>query len=153
MLSIISSIYDPLGFASPFLVEGKRILQSLCNQNLPWDMEVNDDLKKEWNKFITRLKHVHELYVRRCIRPNDFWKISDVSIHHFSDASEQGYGPCSYIRMVDKERRIHCSLLLGKSRVVPKKFVWISRLDRADCGSFISKNGMFSEERIESWRD
>ena len=88
MLSVISSIYDPLGFAAPFVLEGRRILQSLCSQNLPWDMEVNDDVKKEWSKFITRLKHVDELYVRRCIRPDDFWKISDVSIHRFSDASE-----------------------------------------------------------------
>ena len=92
-------------------------------------MEVTDDVKKEWNKFITRLKHVDELYVRRCIRPDAFWKISDISIHHFSDASEQGYGQCSYIRMVDEEGQIHCSLLLGKSRVVPKKFVSIPRLE------------------------
>ena len=83
MLSMISSIYDPLGFAAPFVLEGRRILQSLCNQNLPWDMEVNDDVKKEWNKFITRLKHVDELYVRRCIRPDDFWKIIDISMHLF----------------------------------------------------------------------
>ena len=79
-------------------------------------MEVNDDVKTECNKFITRLKHVDELYVRRCIRPDDFWK-------------KQGYGQCSYIRMVDKEGQIHCSLLLGKSRVVPKKFVSIPRLE------------------------
>ena len=83
MLSMISSIYDPLGFAAPFVLEERRILQSLCNQNLPWDMEVNDDAKKEWNKFITRLKHVDELYVRRCIRPDDFWKIIDISMHLF----------------------------------------------------------------------
>ena len=129
MLSMISSIYDPLGFAAPFVLEGRRILQGLCNQNLPWDMEVNDGVKKEWNKFITRLKHVDELYVRRCIRPDNFWKISKVSIHHFSDASEQGYGQCSYIRMVDEKGRIHCTLLLGKSRVVPKRFVSIPRLE------------------------
>ena len=47
-----------------------------------------------------------------------------VSIHHLSDASEQGYGQYSYIRMVDEEGRIHCSLLLGKSR-----FVLIPRLE------------------------
>ena len=129
MFSMISSIYDPLGFAAPFVLEGRRILRSLSNQNLPWDIEVNDDVKKEWNKFITRLKHVDELYVRRCIRPDDFWKISDISIHHFSDASEQGYGQCSYIRMVDEKGRIHCTLLLGKSRVVPKRFVSIPRLE------------------------
>ena len=75
-------------------------------------MEVEE---KEWNKFITRLKHVDELDVRRWIRADDIWQISDISIHHFSDASDQGYGQCSYIRMVDEEGRIHCNLQLGKS--------------------------------------
>ena len=74
MLSMISSPYDLLGFAAPFVLEGRRILQSLCNQNLFWDMKVNDDAKKEWNKFITNLKHVGKLHVRKCIRPGDFWK-------------------------------------------------------------------------------
>ena len=31
MLSMISSIYDPLGFAAPFVLKGRKILQSLCN--------------------------------------------------------------------------------------------------------------------------
>ena len=31
--------------------------------------------------------------------------------------------------MVDEEGQIHCSMLLGKSRVVPKKFVSIPRLE------------------------
>ena len=92
MLLMISSIYYPLGFTAPFLLEGKRILQSLCNQNLPWNMEVNDSVKKEWNKFITKLKYVDELHIRRCIRPNDFWNTSDVSMHNFLDVSEQGCG-------------------------------------------------------------
>ena len=74
MLSMSSSIYDPLGFAAPFVLEGKKIRQSFCNQNLPWHMEVNDDVKKEWNKFITKLKQVDELYVRRYIRPDGFWR-------------------------------------------------------------------------------
>jgi len=30
VLSTVSSIYDPLGLASPFLLEGRRILQRLC---------------------------------------------------------------------------------------------------------------------------
>ena len=44
-------------------------------------------------------------------------------------ASELGFGQCSYIRMVDEKDRVHCSLLLGKSRVVPKKFISIPRLE------------------------
>ena len=55
--------------------------------------------------------------------------MANVSLHHFSDASELGYGQCSYIRMVNETGRIHCSLLLEKSRVVHKKFMSIARLE------------------------
>ena len=53
----------------------------------------------------------------------------NVDLHHFSDASELGYGQCSYIRMVNRTGAVHCSLLLGKLRVVPKKFVSVPRLE------------------------
>ena len=47
MLSMISSIYNPLGFAAPFILEGRRILQGLCNQSIKWDNEVSSDVKKD----------------------------------------------------------------------------------------------------------
>ena len=59
----------------------------------------------------------------------DFGDVSSVSLGHFSHTSQFGYGQCSYIRVVRKEGKIHCCLLLGKARVVPKKFVSISRLE------------------------
>ena len=64
-----------------------------------------------------------------CLQPPGFGRIIDISIHHFSDASEHGYGQCSYIRYVNEDGLIHCSLLLGKSRVPPKKFILIPRLE------------------------
>ena len=39
------------------------------------------------------------------------------------------YGQCSYIIYVNKDGLIHCSLLLGKSRVSPSKFISIPRLE------------------------
>ena len=86
-------------------------------------------VKKQWNLLTTKLKHVEGLSIERCVKPDGFRRISDISIHHFLDASEQGYGLCSYIRIVDEEKYIHCSLLLGKARVVPKKFVSIPQLE------------------------
>ena len=34
MLSTVSSIYDPLGFVAPFILEGKRLLQLLCQDEI-----------------------------------------------------------------------------------------------------------------------
>ena len=46
MLSVISSIYNPLGFAAPFILEGRRISQGLCNQDIQWDSEAAVLLRK-----------------------------------------------------------------------------------------------------------
>ena len=34
MLSIVSSIYDPLGFVAPFILRGKRLPQLLCQDGI-----------------------------------------------------------------------------------------------------------------------
>ena len=37
LLSVVSSVYNPLGFISPFLLSAKIILQDLCQRKLKWD--------------------------------------------------------------------------------------------------------------------
>ena len=44
MLSVISSIYDPLGLACPFLMQGRRLLQGLCQVIHGWDEMVPDNI-------------------------------------------------------------------------------------------------------------
>ena len=46
-----------------------------------------------------------------------------------SDASEEGYGRVSYLRLVDTKNKIHCVFVMGKSRVAPLKFVSIPHLE------------------------
>ena len=48
MLSIVSSIYDPLGFVAPFILKGKRLLQLLCQDEIGWDDRVDDSTINEW---------------------------------------------------------------------------------------------------------
>ena len=40
MLLSLSLIYDPLGLATPFLLEERRIIQSLQYQKLDWDEQI-----------------------------------------------------------------------------------------------------------------
>ena len=64
MLSIISSIYDPLGFAGPFILEGRRQLQSLCNQDFQWDDELSEDIQYRWHKWVSKLRNIENLSIR-----------------------------------------------------------------------------------------
>ena len=50
-------------------------------------------------------------------------------MHHFSDASQLGYGQCSYSRLLNANNRSHCSFIMGKARVAPLKAVTIPRLE------------------------
>ena len=44
MLSIVNSIYDPLGFVTHFIVKGQRLLQLLCQDENGWDERVDDSI-------------------------------------------------------------------------------------------------------------
>ena len=48
---------------------------------------------------------------------------------NFADASQIAYGAVSYLRMVDVEDRIHCTFLIGKSRLAHLKLMTVPRLE------------------------
>ena len=47
MIPPLSSVYDPLGLAAPFIMKGKQLTQKLCHQNLNWDERGPEDLAYE----------------------------------------------------------------------------------------------------------
>ena len=84
---------------------------------------------KKWEAWKRKLFDLKEISLRRCIKPRNFRTIIKFSLHNFSDASEIGYGQCSDLRVVDKNENIHCSLIMGKTSVAPKSFVFTPRLE------------------------
>ena len=141
ILSTISFIFDPLGFVSPLLVQGKSILQELCRQDLNWDDPIPDEIKAKWQRWRTELMQLERISIPRCFKPDNFDRIIRTELHHFSDASTEGYGQCSYLRLVNEDGRVHCAFVMGKSRVAPLKSVTIPRLEltAAVCSVRISK--------------
>ena len=37
ILNMLSSVYDPLGLASPFVLKARRIVQNPCRTKIGWD--------------------------------------------------------------------------------------------------------------------
>ena len=64
ILSMVSSIYDPLGFLAPFLLEGKKIIQELCQEKADWGNPVPDHMRHRWDNWKAELAHL-ELQARR----------------------------------------------------------------------------------------
>ena len=67
--------------------------------------------------------------VVRCFKPIGFSKIKDARVHHFTEASEIQIRQASYLQLVSENNQIHYSLLIGKARVTPTKYVSIQRLE------------------------
>ena len=146
MLSMISKIYDPLGLAAPFFLKGKRILQELCKSNFNWDDVVSDHYIVAWVKWKKELQLLENLKMERCFKPSKFGKVIDCSLHHFSDASQDGYGQVTYLRIVDEKGYIKCSLVMAKSRVPATKFVSIPRLELTAAALSVKVSTMLRRE-------
>ena len=102
MLSVVSSVYDPLGLVSPFILEGRQIVQKLCFSKFNWDEPINEDVKQQWLNWMCKLKSLKDIKLSRCYKPAGFGKLVSCSLHYFSDASERGYGQATYIGLVNK---------------------------------------------------
>lgn len=129
ILSTVSSMYDPLGFVAPIILPTKQLLQNLCSLNYSWDERVPESKLIEWETWLNNLPRLQAVSVPRCFKPPDFEQLREVQLHHFSDASQTGYGAVSYLRLIDSKDNIHCSFVIGKSRVAPMKTVTIPRLE------------------------
>ena len=129
ILSTVSSVYDPLGFLAPFILTGKQILQQLCRDKADWEEPITDQTRVKWEKWRSELLELEDLKIPRCFMPNGFGEPSSIELRHFSDASVNGYGQCSYLRLVNKSGQVHCSFVMGKARVTPLKNVTVPRLE------------------------
>ena len=129
ILSLVSSLYDPLGFAAPLILPAKVLLQQLCRLDFGWDETVPNETLTEWREWVEDLPRLKLVSWPHCFKPKEFGVLHNVQLHHFSDASEVGYGTASYLRLVDDMGRIHCGLVMAKSRVAPLKTITIPRME------------------------
>ncbi|XP_049918294.1 uncharacterized protein LOC126401218, partial [Epinephelus moara] len=129
ILSVVSSVYDPLGFLAPLTLPAKLILQDLCRRSNGWDDQIPSAPQQQWMKLLQDLEKVTTFSIHRCLKPPDFGQPTHGQLHHFSDASESGYGTVTYLRLQNNSNIIHVSFMLCKARVAPLKQVTIPRLE------------------------
>ena len=129
LLSVISSVYDPLGFVAPFVLPAKILLQDLCKRKFDWDDPIPQEDLTRWQTWLNELPKLEHFRVERCFKPHGFGEVESCQLHLFSDASEVAYGAAAYLRMVNGNGDVHCSFVMGKSRLSPLKPVTIPRME------------------------
>ena len=128
-LSTISSTFDPLGMIGPVLLPAKRVMQKTWQLKLHWDEKLPEDLLKGWKKWKEELVLLTNVNIPRCYFPGGCSTNASFQLHHFSDASEYGYGTVSYLRKEAEDGTVSCSFIMAKSRTAPLQYVSVPRLE------------------------
>ena len=159
ILSLVSSLFDPLGFIAPYIMKAKLLLQDLCRRKLGWDTAITEQDRIQWFRWLEDLPKLENLQVDRCFKPKNFAEIKNAQLHIFSDGSRVGYGAVAYLRLVDVFDRIHCSFVMGKARLAPIHEITIPRLELTAAVISVKLSEIIREEleikidRVSYWTD
>ena len=129
ILRAAASIFDPLGLISPFTVRAKVLLQKIWGLKIDWDQPLPEEIVKKWLDWLNGVFEIPKIKISRW---TGFTSKSQLQIHIFSDASEEGFCVTIYSR-VKTGTEVKNTLLAAKSRVTPLKTESISRLELVAC--------------------
>ena len=118
ILSIIASVYDPIGYLLPLAIMLKILFQEICKLNIKWDDNIGV-LVNKWNEIVKSLASSEIIYFKPCYYLHDIRDpVEKYYLHGFSDASNSAYAAVVYIKPVTKYGNISVTLMTSKSRIV-----------------------------------
>ncbi|XP_058827913.1 uncharacterized protein LOC131687843 [Topomyia yanbarensis] len=152
-------MFDPLGFLSPFTVLGRMLVQDLWRTGCEWDDPIDGVSLEKWNRWTQILPEIGEIRVPRSyFGPALSSEIRNLQWHVFTDASENAYGCVAYFR-AEIGGKVHCTLVMSRSKVAPLKQLTIPRLELqaavlgARLAQTVQQNHSFKIEQVFLWTD
>ena len=129
VLSLIARLFDPLGFAAPFVMTAKFIFQELWKLDLRWDIEVPKEIQLQCSRWVGGIPQLQLWQIPRAYSELPWQDLAGIELHGFGDASERGYGACVYLRIPREDGSYSVSLVISKGKVAPIKKVTLPRLE------------------------
>ena len=131
VLSVINGIFDPLGFAAPVCIMGKKLLRDMLVSPTPldWDEPLPPSMYPTWEAWHNSLPSLSTVEVPRCYASFPSDNIEKRVLHIFCDASEWAIAAIAYIQTFDKQGHICVTPILGKAKLAPKSATTIPRLE------------------------
>lgn len=129
VLSIINSLYDPLGFVAPVVIQGKAILRELTAENGDWDAPLPRDKEEAWTSWRASLTELSSLMIPRPYTETSPSTAVNRELCVFSDASTKAIAAVAYLRVTDTAGKHHVGFVMGKAKLAPRPEHTIPRLE------------------------
>ena len=95
---MISSVFDPLGYFSPTVLEAKLLMKTLWMGNCEWDAQLNEEQLERWLQVFDALKDIPLCYLPRYTGIiHEKSSSVDHSLVCFCDASAKAYATAIYL--------------------------------------------------------
>ena len=129
LLSIVKSVYDPIGLISPITVRLKIELRIFykVEYNLEGDDPIPDQMKAVCVKLIQVLKAAEDVRFPRCIKPQN--AVGNPELIMFNDGSKLAMCAAAYVRWLLDDGNYECRLWTAKTRVTPLHNTSVPRIE------------------------
>lgn len=146
VLSVINSLYDPLGFAVPVSIEGRSILREISKDIGEWDTPLPKEKQDKWQQWKDSLKHLEQLKISHMYTSISLSKAQRKEMHVFCDASTKSVGAVAYLKLTAADGHSDGGFLLGKARLAPKPDITIPMLELCAAVLAVEVADMVQEE-------
>lgn len=85
-----ATLYDLLGFLSPYIIRSKLLMQKAWLEAGAWDDFLPKHHRQEWIKWFLEWNNLKLVKIPRFLK-DPVAKVVELSIHTFTDASESAY--------------------------------------------------------------
>ena len=96
-LSLLHSVFDPMGFAALLLVQGKIPLRNITLSGAEWDAVLDQSHIEKWQTWKDSILTLENLTVPRMFVSYSLTMVDRLELHIFSDASEKAIASVAYI--------------------------------------------------------
>jgi hypothetical protein len=130
LLSVINSVYDPIGFVQPVIIEGKLLLREMMSMTTKtnWDDPLPEPFYDKWVSWMNSLSHLESLHIARMYSDISYEEATHKEVLVFSDASKDAFAAVAYLKLYD-EKKCTTSFLMGKAKLAPTHGHTIPRLE------------------------
>ncbi|XP_073417844.1 uncharacterized protein [Dendrobates tinctorius] len=136
VLSVVNSLYDPLGFIAPITIQGTPLLRQLSETVKDWDAPLTPDKEPKWETWKQSLCALHEIHISRCYTRTSLAASTRKELHVFSDASIDAIATVAYLKVAGPDNQGHVGFVFGKAKLALKPDHTIPRLEL--CGTVLA---------------